>query len=199
MVKPTGYQYLNQQRVVYELTHGPWFVEQIGKLINPLTATFWRGVDSSAHTFPVPGKISLYINNVSACSDRPLWWIAKWKRVAHKYGSRINMTVVCKTQGYFHDGPPLSPVQEADRLDRFFGDDLQLPVTLAVQETPVQQLPDGRRVHGKAPYEEDQYYRYSFILTDQTGRILLIGDPDNWRLGSKTLEAYLDRTLGEAH
>jgi hypothetical protein len=169
-----------------------WALAQIGKPIPSLNASYWPGT-SSARKWPVPGKVSILIHG------DPSWdpeTAAMWRRLIHKYGEAINVTIMCQTRGFFHDGPPLSPTQEAERLNTFFRTDLQLPVTVVVDTTTTQRLPDGRRMQGQASFEQDPYYHWGFIMTDTAGKIVFLGmsEPTN---SEKGLQAWIDRALGK--
>jgi hypothetical protein len=117
-----------------------------------------------------------------------------WRRLAKRYGDSINITIMTQTQGYYNDSPPLTTSQEAARRAQYYRDELHMPVTVAVDTTSVRQLPDGRRFHGEAAFEHDPYYRSGFIMTDSTGKIVLLlpggGLYEMW------LDAWISKALG---
>jgi hypothetical protein len=166
-----------------------WVLDQFGSPIPPLHATYWKGVENNASVWPVPGKVSIYLANW----DPALRDLGMWQRIIKKYGSKLNVTVMRKTEGYFHDSPPLTHADEAVRLAKYYHDELHLPVTVVVDTAAVQVLPDGRRISGAAPFEEDDYYHWGFILTDRAGKIMLMfpGAPDE-----RELESWIDQALG---
>lgn len=74
-------------------------------------------------------------------------YIRRW---AAQYGNHgLAITLVTHTQGYAVRSTALLPAAEAQALGWYFRDYLKLPVTLAVTESAVQELPppDGRRVY----------------------------------------------------
>lgn len=170
-----------------------WAVQQIGTTIPPLVAQHWNP-DSSEHRWPVPGKVSIYLPG-NRKQGPELY--ALWKHIGRRYGDKLNITIMEATRGYFREGDggrPLTPAQEAVRLGTFYRDELGVPATLAVEESPVRVLPDGRRLTGAASFESNAYYRMAFILTDQTGKILLLspGGLSN----EAQIDAWISRALG---
>jgi hypothetical protein len=177
LLRQEGWVHVDEFFEVLRSLHFDWAIEKIGKPIPALKADFWRGQNSIGGTWPVLGKVSIYLH-CGPVQQAPSWWspsrAARWQRLARKYGNAVNITMMCKTQGYLGDGPPLTTIGEADQLSSFLVDSIKLPVTVAVDTTIVQQLADGRRLLGKAPFEQDPYYHWDFIMTDQEGNILLI-------------------------
>lgn len=175
-----------------------WAIQQFGTQIPPLTAKYWVNPDSSQHRWPVPGKISLYLHGNR---DFPPEAYALWKRLGAKYGNKLDITVLERTQGYFRGegDPPLSGLQEADRLGAFYRDQLGLPVTVAVEESPQQQLPDGRRLMGRTPLSSDAYYSMGFIMTDQAGHIILLNPGGVTSESEALLNAWISRAISQQH
>jgi hypothetical protein len=59
------------------------------------------------------------------------------------------------------------------RLGRYFREELGPPVTVALEEVPITQLPpDGQQFREPAA-RQDPYYRREFLLADPAGRFLL--------------------------
>jgi hypothetical protein len=115
------------------------------------------------------------------------------RRLATKYGDAINITTIRAAQGYIHDSPPLSLAQEGREYSQFVTDKLHLPITVAIQQPRVQKLPDGRRLIEKAPYQQNAYYSNGLILTDQSGKLIVMLPGT---MNEKQLEAWIDRALG---
>jgi hypothetical protein len=166
-----------QLRQAFQALHYDWAVAHIGTPQQPLSADFWVGPDSSAHTWPIPGKVSIYMP-VGPIQDATWMWgpkyVARWQRLIKKYGDAINITLLCTTRGYFGDGPPLTTKQEVERLRKFFAEDVKLPVTIAIDTITFRELPDGRRFpENQNPWKQDAYYQWSFGMTDAQGKALL--------------------------
>jgi hypothetical protein len=172
-IRSTGYS-LNEAELLQAM-HAfrmDWALQHLGQPVSPLQVPYWHGVDSSAHQWPVPGKVSVYVPAAAFGGERDA---AMWRRLHHKYGAALNIMVIYKTQGYFHDSPPLTPAQEADSAAHYYLDALRLPALLAVDTAAYQRLPDGRRVDGPAAYEQNPYYCcYGFALADRTGKLVFL-------------------------
>jgi hypothetical protein len=210
LVSATGYPHLDWFDQILQMMHAPQYFQLIGTVAPPLTASYWiddRGVrpvqvspsgtrvgpDSQTAHWPGPGKLSIYLR-----SDVPMSppMAAMWRRLLSKYGSAISMTIMTKTNGYFRDGPPLSPPEEAARLGKFYQEELELPVTVAVDASSVRTLSDGRRLMGPAPYENDPYYS-GFLVADQTGKILLAAP--GLIFDEPLFDAWLARAINSSH
>jgi hypothetical protein len=166
-----------------------WMFAQHGRLVPTLQADYWTGIDSTARTWPVRGKVSIIANLREWQLTNPAW-ASSWRRIARKYGKAVNITFMYKTAGYIGDSPPLTPSQEVARISKLILDDLQLPVTLAIDTPSVQRLPDGRIQRGEVAFEQSRYYRGGFIITDSAGKILFMIQPNE-----HALEALIDRAL----
>lgn len=169
---------------------------QFGLPVPSLSASYWfvePGAQSASGgaRFPVPGKISLYLYNYEENEFHDVDAIIQ--RMRRKYGDKLAIVYMMNTQGYFHNSPPLSAAEEAERLRKYVQDDLKLSVTLAVDTLGVQQqrLSDGRiiRLRGTAPYLQSSFYRWGFLLVDPAGRMAAIQD-----FGGH--EAVLDAMIG---
>lgn len=194
LVRPTGYPLDTPfLEAVPRILRLDWMSQQLGQPIPPLHVQYWRGMDSRAHRWPVPGKVSIYLRLGPSLE---LADAAMWGRIMRKYGSALNVTFIDKTHGYFRDGPPLTTTQEADRVATYFLDELHLPVTLALDTAQFQRLPDGRRIDGPAAYEQDPYYRSPFILADPSGKIaFMIPGVFPGGLPEGAIEAWIDHVL----
>jgi hypothetical protein len=189
--RSVGYKRVDDFLGLMQMSRMNWAVQQIGQTPPPLTAAHWAGGEPSDHRWPVPGKVSIYLQGDPSMGIE--YW-AMWNRLTKKYGDAIQLTVMNSTHGYFRDGPPLTPAQETARLGQYYREDLHLPAIVAVDEAAVQQLPDGRRLLGPAPYEQDPYYRSSLIVTDTTGKIALLMPSGG--LSEAVMDAWLARLVG---
>jgi len=168
---------------------GGW-ISPIGQPVPPLPLPFWFGPHADS-SWAIPGKVSLVLvespENFSYSHDFGLL-----HRLRARYGDALNITLVCKTKGYVRSSPPLEPAQEADSISNYFRKYLGLPVTVGVEQTPFERLPDGRRVDGPAPTDA-QGGRYGFgsVAADREGKgILMYGGADE-----AMLYAFLDRVI----
>jgi hypothetical protein len=189
-VQATGYQGWGDFQNLMNSSHMDWAVQQIGQPVPPLHADYWFGRDNSQHRWPVPGKVSIYIQGDAIAFST----LAMWRRLLERYEDSINVTIITKTQGYYNGSPPLTTAQEAVRRAQYYQDELHLPVTVAVDTTPIRKLPDGRIFHQEAAFESDPYYQYNFIMTDSAGKVRLLftsgGIEEAW------LSAWISKTLG---
>jgi hypothetical protein len=163
-------------------------IAPIGHAPPPLPATYWYGPHGQ-NNWPVPGTVSLIMPAPQPGAGSYQRY-ALIRRLHQKYGDALNITLMAKTVGYIHDSPPLEPAQEADSLRRYFQDYLGLPVTVGVEETAFQRLPDGRRVNSPVPIETIGLYNFSPIVVDQQGNILVMGVQSQ-----AGLEAFIDKAL----
>jgi hypothetical protein len=181
-----------------------WAMAQIGKPVPPLQTlatpqpVHWvgAGADSAQHVWPVPGKVSIYLRG-SSTLDAPEN-MALWRRLGAKYGSQLSLTIQVAARGSFHDGPPLTPVEEAARLATFYRKQLGVPATVVVAEPAIEQLPppDGRIIRGEVAFEKDPFYQSAFLLVDRSGKLLLgfpMGAPKE---EESMLDAWLARAVG---
>lgn len=165
-------------------------VSPIGQPVPPLPLQFWFGPHADS-SWVIPGKVSLVLveptENVSYSRDFGLL-----HRLRARYGDALNITVVCKTRGYVRSSPPLEPAQEADSISNYFQKYLRLSVTVGVEQTPFERLPDGRRVDGPAATDvQGSRYAFGSVAADREGKgILMVGGADE-----AMLYAFLDRVI----
>lgn len=124
----------------------------------------WNG-DSAVQTWPVPRKVSILISR-EILDGAPFMW----QRLARQYGSAIAIVYVARAKGFFRDSPPLTAQEEAAHLARYFRDDLQMPLTVAVQDVGFDVLADGRRFPKELPEAQDPM-SWGVLLADRTGRV----------------------------
>lgn len=111
-----------------------------------LTGDFWfhEAGDTTPVIRPTPGKISII-------SFQPVRaQIPVFRRLQARFGDRIELTFVLRTNGYFRDQGPLTPIEEAKILREYYIDELRLPGVLVISSASSQELPDGRLVKGKS-------------------------------------------------
>lgn len=166
-----------------------------------LHAAFWfppKGASAADTVFPVPGKVTLVVHNMQACSRDHEWivWFScdakeldAVRRYVDRYGAQgLKVVIVSFTRGWSYLSRELTPVQEAARIRWYYQDFIGLPVTVAVQvPTPEVRLPDGRRGLGQwdstqqawidsAIYDnaqiEGHWYEGSMRLMDPHGTLL---------------------------
>lgn len=165
-------------------------ISPIGQPVPPLPLQFWFGPHGDS-SWAIPGKVSLVLvestENFSYSRDFGLL-----HRLRARYGDALHLTIVSKTAGYVRSSPPLAPAQEADSISNYFQKYLALPVTVGVEQTPFQRLPDGRRVDGPVPSEtQGSLYAFGSVVADRDGKgILMLGRPEE-----AMLYAFLDRLI----
>jgi len=138
---------------------------------------------------PAPGKVTLLLE-VPKGDGTMGKEMAMLRRLYTRYASQgLEIVLVEKTLGYSWSSPPQTPEQEAASDAWYYLQYLKLPFTLIVDETPFKHLPDGRRVNGVIPFEEQ--YRNQPIIVGRDGKIFA-----QW-MGVET-EARLDRSLRDA-
>jgi hypothetical protein len=200
LLKRAGYRDSNQFLDVIHRIHYDVMISQIGKPVPSLVAQHWVGAPGSARAWPVPGTVSVLFRGGSLTDggnsgDNPES-LTLWQRAGKKYGDQLSITVFRATEGSFRDGPPLTPAEETARLGRYYREELGLPVTVAVEETPVTQLPppDGRLLRGKAASFTHPFYGMgvAFVLVDRAGKLILTlpGRPEE-----PVLDAFLARAI----
>ena len=165
-------------------------ISPIGQPVPPLRLPFWFGPHGDS-SWVIPGKVSLVLvestENFSYSRDFGLL-----HRLRARYGDALQLTIVSKTAGYVRSSPPLEPAQEADSISNYFQKYLALPVTVGVEQTPFQRLPDGRRVDQPVPTEaQGSLYAFGSVVADREGKgILMFGRPEE-----AILDAFLDRVV----
>jgi hypothetical protein len=195
LVTQTGSPFANVLAPLLKASGWDWAVAQIGKPVPPLSASYWIPGASGVREWPVPGKFSLVQNLGTSCDHISLQWTAQWKRLLHKYGDALNITLICSTQGYFRNGAPLTFEQEAERIGHYVHDQLHLPATIAVLKSPLDTLPDGRRIRQPAQLEHGDYYRWQTILTDEVGKIIFIGP----NASEEGIKEWIDRASARSN
>jgi hypothetical protein len=164
----------------------------MGQAAAPLPADHWYGAHG-ANTWVVPGKVSL----VFPCPDTFCSYDAGHgviHRLHARYRESLAMSIVTRTVGYIHSSAPLAPAAEADSIRSDWQDRLKLPVTVGVEETPFERLPDGRRINQPVPVSSEHgLYSNGPVLVDQHGLVVWRGSP-RWR--EAELYAFIDRLLG---
>jgi hypothetical protein len=178
-----------------------WMAKQIGTPIKPLTGVYWAGTtDSARRQWPVPGVTSVYLRALqpeNEATPRSVWYeieaqrMGMWRRLLAKYGSAVQVTVMAVAEGSFRNGPPLSPQQEAEALAKFYQQAMGAPVTVALADVQVTELPDGRRIRQKSALVQDPFYGLQFMLADKAGKVALLS---NGRVGMS--EPMLDLWIG---
>jgi hypothetical protein len=116
-----------------------------------LSGDFWfLGVGAHSDTAsqtnmvrPTQGKIAI-VSFQPARGNLPAF-----RRLQHRFGDRLELTFVLRTNGYFRDQGPLQPADEAAVLRRYYVDELRLPGALVISAANAKSLPDGRLVKEK--------------------------------------------------
>jgi hypothetical protein len=149
----------------------------------------WFGPHAGS-SWNIPGKVSILFRETSLGSFSTHPDNFEIQRLRQRYGDSLGVTILTRTAGYIRDSGPLEPAQEADSIRRYLQDDLKLPATVAVQETPFHRLPDGRRVDDPMP-DGDQMRPYDFgaVVVDREGNVMALANNE------AEVDAYLDRAI----
>jgi hypothetical protein len=110
-----------------------------------LTASHWYTTDSDT-VRPRPGRVSLIVWGTPDCGASCYGQYAVIRRVAAKYGSALQTTIVTGTGGFYRNHAMPTPAAESDSTKHYFLDFLNLPVGIAVNEVSFSFRADGRRV-----------------------------------------------------
>jgi hypothetical protein len=118
-----------------------------------------------------------------------------WRKI---YGDRLAISLVSQTEGYAVQSVALPPAAEADTLQRFFREQLQLPVTIGVVTKAVRRLPDpdGRQlrsdtsVYGRL-IRETHRSTPLVALYDSHGKLVYAGN----NLTNLVLQRLIERTV----
>lgn len=128
----------------------------------PIAGDFWFRRNDSTSARPTRGKVSLVFvvqeaGYSATCAtyptntqeDRSGWQcqpeFAMLRRLAKRFPA-LEVTLVAQTKGYFVYNPVNDPAKEAELIRHWLHDIAHVPGALAVQKTPITQLPapDGR-------------------------------------------------------
>lgn len=164
-------------------------VQLYGKTAPPLIGQLY-GMDSSAER-PQEGHVSLFVNVDMNCGSFCQGQYALLNRLYQRYSAQgLDITLIAKISGYTRRGT-IEPGAEVDSIRSYFLRQLNLPVSLLIQETPYTVLPDGRRSYGRPPFAM-QYEDAGLVLVDRQRTI-------RWSasgIGSEAiLKAYIERAL----
>lgn len=163
------------------------YVEPIGSVVQAQEVSCFFPQNSSVFVrdtviVPVSSVISLWIAAPSDWrneSKEMLLFASALRNIQRRYGRGTDITVFIKTEGYVPGSGALGLEEEIDAIRRYFITDHNLDVALAIMESPIEHLPDGRRVVGSVGYESlfGSGFKYSqMIVADANGRYLRIID-----------------------
>lgn len=185
----------------------------VNALYPPLTAPYWFPAK------PEPGTVTLVVTPSFPCFIDDVALLAlptqlcmptyeRIRRLAARYTLReLRIVVLLGTQGNAIRSLPLTPEKEVEALRSYLLDYLKLPVTVAIVERPVHQLPapDLRRWpkavcnESLGPYYGNdssvvacRYLAHPLVLLGRRGELIYAGEP------SPLFDVVLGRTLGSA-
>ncbi len=164
-----------------------------GKMAPPLVGQLY-GMDSSTER-PQEGHVSLFVTVDMNCGTFCQGQYALLNRLYQRYSAQgLDITLIAKAVGFTRRGV-IAPDDEVDSIRSYFLSQLNLPVTLLIQQTPYTILPDGRRSNERSPFAV-QYEDAALVLVDRH-RIIHWTTP-SFHIGQEAiLKAYVQRALGE--
>lgn len=160
-------------------------------------ATYWFPA-SAAQQSPVPGKVNLYVILGGRWRGQGMLAVRLRRWLARYQSQNLAVTIVARTYGFaqflqFDQQPfgPWTPSEEARALAEYVQQYEQLPVTVAVTETPMQWRPppDGRRV-----IEDTARFAGNDIVSDLSPLCVLIGR-DGKFLDQERMEETINPTF----
>lgn len=142
--------------------------------------------------FPWEGQVTLVAFVHPNCGG-PCYQEYSFLRMVHKkFAARgLRILFVARTSGFFRTEAIDVPSQEVELIRKYYLDFLKMPVTLAVDESRFNRLPDGRRVAEDIPwYRTWPNERVVLIGRDSKIKALDIG-PNYWERSLVDIEKEL--------
>jgi len=151
------------------------FLRGAGTPATPLVGEHWYGRRGGGGPLPARGRVSLLMFVDHRCGARCYPGYAMLKRLERRFGDALDVILVAQTFGYFRLRPPPSAAEEAEMMRRYFQEELELPGTLVVTETPFRRLPppDGRYI--PEPTANDTAYGVNPGFTNQLNVMVVVG------------------------
>jgi len=158
----------------------------LGQPSPTVQATTWFNTTDPKTARPVKGKPSLLVFVSHSCLPVTCYpQYAVLRRIAAKYGARLDITLITRTQGFYRN-KLASPDSEMVFAKQYFFDYLKLPGVLAIWRSDLGHRDDGHLTVLTAPNDEAFHTSKAAFLVDSHGVIRLIT-----RLSSSR-EAMLD-------
>ena len=155
-------------------------------ILAPSLGGVWFGASSETNRPPL-GVISLIVLTPSREIMPAL------HRLQREFGSRLEITIVAQTVGYFEGLGPMTPSREMSYLWEHYHTTLRAPGVLVLSETQFTTLPDGRRVG--EPTDNQRAYKTPFhvgyVLVDRQGIIRTV----QTQLDEQRLAAAIQKLL----
>ena len=168
-------------------------IPMLGQPTPQLRAQYWFNAGKDT-VRPHKGKVSLFVRVNKNCGADCYPLYAMVRRLHKKYtGAGLEITLMTKTSGFSSGSAPQEPDVEAKEAQHYFLDFLNLPVTLAVVNTPFRISPDGRRADSAVQFEED-YQDASLVLSGRDGHAVMISGLQE----EPVVDAFIKRALGLA-
>jgi hypothetical protein len=154
----------------------PRWYTLIGKQAPAMQAT--QLFNASNTGTAAPGKPSLLIFVTHGCAPLPVCYAgyATLKRIAAKYGDKVDVTLMTRTTGYYRN-ELIKPEAEMARVKEYFLEFLQLPGSLVVRKADFDKQDDGRLIVRSSPNGEANQLPGGILMTyivDKAGRIRLV-------------------------
>jgi hypothetical protein len=180
-----GYQYFNVTQQILRI------VEMLGKPTPQLQAQYWFNAGQDTIR-PHIGKVSLFVRVNKNCGRGCYPLYSMIRRLARKYtNAGLEITLMTKTSGFSPGSAPQEPDVESKEAQHYFLDFLDLPVALAVANTPFHLARNGQRVDDSVQYEKE-YQDASLVLSGRDGKAVMISGV----VGESVINAFIKRALG---
>jgi len=142
----------------------------LGTRASAVKATQWFNVEQSGIQHPTAGKPSLLVFVSHSCGGGCYTKYAILKRLVAKYGSRLDVTLMARTEGFYRN-ELVSPDTGIVRMKAYFLDYLKLPGTLAIWHAPLGHRGDGRITVLSSPNNDAFQPSGAVFLVDSNGII----------------------------
>ncbi len=120
----------------------------------PIPAKHWFYAEGmTPEKFPWEGQPTLVAFVYPNCGGQCYPQYSFLRMLHDKFGARgLRILIVARTSGFFRSEAMDVPSQEVELIRKYYLDFLKMPVTLVVDESRFNRLPDGRRVAEDIPW-----------------------------------------------
>jgi len=142
--------------------------DAIGRVSKPVHAESWLGtaVDS---VYPKPGRVTVFLFSDPDVTNFEL--VATLRRLRERYAGRdVDFVYSTYTAGYFRGKVEPTPADEVKDLKRWFVDFINMPVTVAVEESQFGRLIDGRRQNVDTENRKNYYLGSNVAIIGKDGK-----------------------------
>jgi hypothetical protein len=140
----------------------------LGKPAAPIRTDFtFNDPDPARPERPSRGKVTVLSSSFHYCGMSCRERYRAMARLLERFGpAGLELINTTRTFGFFADTAPVTPAEEASRDSAYFLGTIGVPGILAVAQTKVTWLPDGRRRDEPTPRDANYPYA-SFVVVDK--------------------------------